>query len=127
MTMSFAPRFGPILIALALSAGAAARVHADEIWVAPTYQQDIGGLGVASNLVWPVTPLGVTRLALAIPGNLQTLQSAKVAIIPGTTAGGSPALNFFICAAANGDAVVTAGNCFGPFAQAFTSVANQLV
>jgi hypothetical protein len=126
MTAFFTPRFGLILTALALFAGVAARADADEIWVAPTYQQDIGGLGVASNLLWPVTPFGVTRMALAIPGNLQTLQSAKVAIIPGATAGGPPALNFFICAAANGDTVVSAGNCFGPFAQAFTSVANQL-
>src|SRR3954465_3787304 len=27
-----------------------------EIWVAPTSQQDLGGLGIASNSVWPVPP-----------------------------------------------------------------------
>jgi hypothetical protein len=121
MTTSLTPRFGLIWMACALLAGAAARARADEIWVAPTYQQDFGGLGVASNVLWPVTPFGVTRLAWPIPGNLETLQSAKVAIIPGATAGGPPALHFFICAAANGDAVVSAGNCFGPFSQVFNT------
>ncbi len=26
--------------------------HAEEIWVAPTTQQDLGGLGIASSAVW---------------------------------------------------------------------------
>jgi hypothetical protein len=46
-------------------------VRADEIWVAPTYQDDFGGVGVASNAVWPVTKIGVVRLAWAVPDDLQ--------------------------------------------------------
>jgi hypothetical protein len=33
---------------------AAAPARAEELWIVPTYQQDIGGLGVASNVFWPV-------------------------------------------------------------------------
>jgi hypothetical protein len=118
-------RFGYVWIACVLIVSAAPRVSADEIWVTPTSQADIGGLGVASNVFWPVTPAGVVRLAWSIPGNLQTFQSAKVAIIPGAPAGGPPALHFYVCAAESGD-VVTA-DCAGPFVQVFTSATNQLV
>ena len=97
--------------------------RADEIWVAPTYQQDVGGLGIGSNALWPVTAVGAVRLAFGIPGNLQTFQGAKVALIP--HAGGSATLNVLICAAQNGTAVVA--DCVGPLPQAFTGVANQLV
>lgn len=117
--------YGFVWIACALIVGAAVRASADEIWVAPTSQADIGGLGVASNAFWPVTPAGVVRLAWSIPGNLQTLQGAKVAIIPGAPAGGPPALHFFVCAAENGDTV--SADCTGPFVQVFTSTPNQLV
>src|SRR5262245_36248082 len=96
---------------------------ANEMWVAPTSQQDIGGLGVASNVIWPVTPIGVVRLAWAIPNDLQTFQSAKVAIIP--AAGGASTLNVYVCPAQNTSNV--ASGCVGPFSQAFTGVANQMV
>jgi hypothetical protein len=99
-------------------------VHADEIWVAPTYQQDIGGLGVASNVFWPVTPVGAVRLAWSIPDDLQTFQSAKVVVIPNSP-GGASTLNVFVCPAQNGN--VVSASCAGPFAQTFTGVANQLV
>ena len=55
---------------------------AQELWVAPTAQQDTGGLGVGSNVVWPVTPAGVVRLAFGVPNDLQTFQNAKVVVIP---------------------------------------------
>ena len=95
----------------------------NEIWVAPTYQQDVGGLGIGSNVVWPVTAAGVVRLAWAVPNDLQTFQSAKVVLIPHSP-GGAANLNIFVCPAQNADPV--AGGCAGPFAQAFTGVPNQL-
>jgi hypothetical protein len=49
----------------------AAPARGSEIWVMPTYQQDVGGLGVASNKFWPVTAMGAVRLAWAIPDDLQ--------------------------------------------------------
>src|SRR5260221_7470863 len=99
-------------------------VRADEIWVAASSQQDLGGLEIASNTFWPVTPIGAVRLAWAIPNNLQTFQSAKVALIPSSPAGAAT-LNVLVCAAQNGNPV--AGTCAGPFPQPFTGVANQLV
>ena len=72
--------------------------RADEIWVAPTYQQDAGGLGVGSNLTWPVTPIGVVRLAWAIPANLQTFQSAKLVLIPSSSSP-APVVTFYLCRA----------------------------
>src|SRR3954466_10989107 len=88
-----------------------APVHADEVWVAPTYQQDFGGVGVASNTFWPVSAAGVVRLAWSVPNDLQTFQSAKVAIIPGAAAGAST-LNVYVCAAQNHDLV--SSGCAGP-------------
>ena len=46
---------------------AAGRARADEIWVAPSSQQDLGGLEIASNTLWPVTPAGAVRLAWPFP------------------------------------------------------------
>lgn len=98
--------------------------HADDLWIAPTAQQDLGGLGVGSNSLWPVTVIGAVRLALAVPGDLQTFNSAKVALIP-SAPGGVASLNILVCAAQNGEPV--AGACAGPFAQTFTGVPNKLV
>ena len=75
-------RFGLVWILSLAFAGAATPVHADEIWVAPTSQADLGGLSVASNVFWPVTPLGAVRLAWAIPADLQTFQNARLVLIP---------------------------------------------
>ena len=55
----------------------AAPARADEIWVAPTAQQDLGGLGIASNTIWPVTAVGAIRLAWSVPDNLQTFQTRE--------------------------------------------------
>src|SRR5581483_3826142 len=110
-------------VAIALGIGAQ-RAHASEIWVAPTYQQDVGGLGVASNVVWPVTPAGIVRLAWSVPADLQTFTSAKVALVP-SSPGGASTLNVIICPAQNNGAVAT--GCVGPFQQGFTGVPNQLV
>ena len=97
---------------------------ADEIWVVPTFQQDTGGAGASANVVWPVTKAGAVRLAWAVPNDLGTFDSAKIAIIP-QAPGGASTLNVFVCPAQNGDLVY--GACAGPFAQAFTGVSNQLV
>jgi hypothetical protein len=114
--------FHVLIAALAAVAGIARPAAGAEIWVAPTYQQDLGGLGVATNAIWPVTPVGVVRLAWAIPADLETFQSAKIVVIPNAP-GGAATLNLFVCQAENADIV---GTCTGPLPHAFTGVANQL-
>ena len=112
-----------VLCALTIVAFAA-RARADEIWVAPTAQQDLGGLGVASNAVWPVSAFGAVRLAWSVPDNLQSLQSAKIVLIPHGP-GGAANLNVFVCSSKNGDSAT--GSCAGPSVKPFNGVANQLV
>lgn len=107
------------LVWLALPALAAA----NELWIAPTYQQDTGGLGIGSNIAWPATAVGASRFAVAVPNDLQTFQSAKVVVIP-QAPGGAATLNVIVCAAQNADAVGSA--CAGPFGVPFTGVPNQL-
>jgi hypothetical protein len=124
MTSPAQRRFTFLSIVGVLIAVVAAPVRAEEIWVAPTSQADFGGIEVASNTFWPVTPAGAVRLALAIPNNLKTFQSAKLVLIPSVSSPSS-VLNFFLCPA-QASQVVTA-SCAGPFTQGFTSVANQLV
>ena len=97
---------------------------ADEVWVAPSYQADLGGLGIGSSTLWPVTAVGAVRLVLAVPNDLQALQSAKVALIPHAP-GGAASLNIIICSAVHAGAV--AGACAGSFAHPFVGVPNQLV
>jgi hypothetical protein len=109
-----------MVVAIARMSGTAA---ADEVWVSPTYQQDLGGLGIGSNVIWPASAAGAVRLAWAIPNDLQTFQSAKVVLIPHSP-GGAATLNILICPAQNGNLVASA--CAGPFAQPFTGVVNQL-
>jgi hypothetical protein len=106
---------------LAISTATPAR--ADEIWVMPTYQQDFGGLSIGSNGLWAATPFGAVRLAFAIPDDLQSFQSAKVALIPSAPAGAA-VLHIFVCAAQNAQ-IVTA-NCNGPIDHPFTGATNQL-
>src|SRR5688572_16920340 len=103
-----------VVVACALLAAGMERAAASEIWVAPTYQADGGGLGIGSNGVWPVTPIGAVRLAWAVPGDLQTFTSARLVLIPHAP-GGAATLNLFVCAAQHGDMVAAA--CTGPHAQ----------
>jgi hypothetical protein len=70
-----------VLCALAIVAFAKPS-SADEIWVAPTRQQDTGGLGIASNTVWPATAFGAVRLAWSVPENLQYFKYARLVLIP---------------------------------------------
>ena len=115
----------PVAVVCALAIVAfAPPARADEIWVAPTAQQDLGGIGIASNTVWPATAFGVVRLAWSVPDNLNTLQSAKVVLIPHSPAGPST-LNIIVCSSKNGDAAL--GNCAGPSSKPFVGVANQLM
>jgi hypothetical protein len=104
--------------------GLARAAGADELWIASTYQVDVGGFGIGSNVVWPATAIGSARFALAVPNNLQTFQSAKVLLIPHRP-GGAATLNVIVCAAESGQAA--AGNCTGPVPYAFTGVVNQLL
>src|SRR5262245_26288495 len=101
-------------LVLALAAAAAAPARADEIWVAPTYQQDIGGLGIGSSGLWPSSAVGAVRLAWAVPNDLQTFQGAKVVLIPNPP-GGAAMLHVYVCAAQNAQSVT--GNCTGPIDQ----------
>jgi len=112
-----------IIVATVVLASAPA-LRADELWVAASSQQDLGGLEIGSNIAWPVTPIGAVRLVWAVPDNLQTFHTAKVSLIPGSPAGAAT-LNVLVCAAQNGNPV--AGACAGPFPQAFTGVPNQLI
>jgi hypothetical protein len=103
---------------------AAPAARAQEIWVAPTYQQDIGGLGVGSGGVWPVTPLGVARLAWAVPNDLETFQNARLVLVPEASATGAT-LTVYVCRGASGQ--MARGACTGPFVHPFSSVANELL
>lgn len=126
MMMATKRRVGSIGATCALVAfGWAGNARANEVWVAPTYQQDIGGLGVASNVIWPVTPIGVVRLAWSIPDDLDAFQGAKVAIIPNSP-GGAATLNLFVCSGQNGSAI-SPGACASATPIGFAGVANQLV
>ena len=78
--------------------GLVSSVRADEIWVQPTDQQDLGGLGIGSSLVWPATVAGAVRLAWGVPNDLQTFESAKMVLIPHSP-GGAATLNVLICRA----------------------------
>ena len=95
---------------------------AQELWVAPTYQSDFGGLGIGSNGFWPASAIGAVRFGFAMPADLQSLRSVKVALIP--HASGASTLTVYACRAANGNAVTAL--CNGPVNHAFTGVANQL-
>ena len=75
-------RLGSAILAAALVATASRPAAANDLWVAPTSQQDLGGLTVASNTFWPVTPAGAVRLAFAVPGDLQTFQGARIRSSP---------------------------------------------
>src|SRR5262245_55292086 len=98
MTSRMRRRFGLLFMSAIAVAAVATPVRAEEIWVAPTSQQDVGGLGVASNATWPVTPFGAVRLAWAIPANLKAFQSAKLALIPSASSA-APVLTFYVCPA----------------------------
>jgi hypothetical protein len=67
--------FGPasLLVITMMTTSAAAK----ELWVAPGYQLDIGGLGIGSNFFWPATPAGAVRLAWAVPNDLQTFRTPE--------------------------------------------------
>jgi trimeric autotransporter adhesin len=107
-----------------MTALAAVPAVADEIWVAPTSQTDVGGIGVASNVVWPVTPRSAVRLAWSVPNNLQTFQGAKL-VLASEVALASTTVNVLVCAAANSQAL--AGNCSGaPVPHVVSTGANTL-
>ena len=125
MAGSLMRRFGFFLVVCGVFSRIAVPASAAEIWVAPTYQQDVGGLGVASNVVWPVTPIGAVRLVWAIPQDLQEFESARLLLIPSASSPTPSTLTLLLCPA-DGSQQVTA-NCAGPFTQSFTSVANQLL
>ena len=93
---------------------------ADEIWVAPTYQQDFGGVSTGSNVVWPATVVGAVRFAWGTPDTLQTFQSAKVVLMSDTAL--SANLIVYVCGAANSQAAL--GDCTGPFSHPVAAAAN---
>lgn len=105
-------------------AGAAAPAAGNEIWVAPTMQQDVGGFGIGSNVAWPVTAAGAVRLAWGVPEDLQSFTRARLVLIPHAP-GGAATLSVYVCAANSGDMVAAA--CTGPVNHPFTGVANQLL
>ena len=100
------------------------RLSASEIWVAPTYQNDAGGVGAASNFVWPVTNIGAVRLTLAVPDDLGTFKTAKVVLIPKAAVPAST-LTIVVCSAQNGVYALT--SCGGPIEHPLAGEANHLV
>ena len=117
-----AARAGVLACAVLLCGTAMAR--ANEIWVAATAQQDLGGVGIGSNGIWPATPAGAVRLAWGVPEDLQTFTRARLVLIPHPP-GGAATLTVYVCAAKSGDAA--AAGCTGPFNHPFTGAANQLL
>ena len=113
-----------VLVAFTVLIACSYPAAADEMWIAPTLQQDTGGLGVGSNVVWPVTSAGASRFTWAVPNDLQTFLGAKLVIIPHAP-GGAATLNVIVCAAQSGQPVTS--SCAGPVAHPFTGVANQLI
>ena len=92
--------------------------------MAPTYQADIGGIGVGTSVFWPVTPLGAVRFAFGVPDNLDTFTSAKLVLIP-ESPGGATTLGVFVCAAQDTDPVGP-GLCSGQVDHAFVGVVDSL-
>jgi hypothetical protein len=117
-------RFINLALVVGLSGAVVAPASADELWVAPTIQVDTGGALLASNNVWPVTPVAFTRFAWAVPDDLQTFRSAKVAVIPHAP-GGSATLTVYVCATQSNELV--GSNCAGPFSVPFVGTTNRLV
>src|SRR5262245_56905708 len=107
-----------------LFAISAAPARADEIWVAPTVQQDLGGLGIGSNTVWPATAAGAVRLAWSVPENLQFFKHAKLVLLPHGAGDGQ--VHVIVCPAQNSDPAVGA-NCITPPRVSYTGSSNRLV
>ncbi len=100
-----------------------APARADELWVPPTYQADVGGLGVGNNTFWPVSPFAFLRLAFAVPDDLAAFQSATLVLIP-EPPGGAATLNICVCAAQ--DSAFMGAACVGPVGHPFMGVVDQL-
>ena len=116
-------RAGWVLVVAGALASAAADASANEIWVAPTYQMDVGGLGVGSGFIWPVSPAGVVRFSFAVPNDLQAFQAARIVLVRDAPAAANLAV--YVCRAKHADLVNAA--CTGPFPHALTGAANQLL
>ena len=123
--MTGARRLGFVGVCALSIVAFAAPARADEIWVVPTLQQDTGGLGIASNTVWPVTPFGAVRFAWSVPDNLQYFKYAKLVLIP-HGAGGEGQVHVIVCPAKNNDPVV-GPNCITPPGVAYPGPPNRLV
>jgi len=123
--MTGARRLGFVVVCALSIVAFAAPARADEIWVVPTLQQDTGGLGIASNTVWPVTPFGAVRFAWSVPDNLQYFTHAKLVLIP-HGAGGEGQLHIIVCPAQNNELVV-GPNCITPPGVAYPGPPNRLV
>ena len=101
----------------------AATSGANDIWLLPTYQRDLGGVGTAVDAIWPATAAGLARFVLAVPNDFQTLRSAAIAVIP-TLSSPTAILTSYSCSARAGDAV--SSSCDTPQTHQFVAVANHL-
>jgi hypothetical protein len=100
--------------------------HAAEMWIVPTLQQDLGGFGVGSNLFWPVSAIGATRLAWSVPDDFRSYENVRIRVIRDAPAVATT-LTFYLCHAAPFSAVPVS-DCHGPFSQPIGSGnANLLV
>jgi hypothetical protein len=97
---------------------------ANELWLAPTSQNDLGGIGTSILSIWPTTVVGAARFAWAVPGDLQSFTAAKVVLIPQAPAMSST-LNVYVC---GGETTSLAGaSCTGPSVLPFNGTADELV
>ena len=69
------------VVAIAWSVVSPSSAWADEIWVAPTHQRDLGGLGMRTNTFWPVTRRGAVRLTFGVPDDLLDFGRATLVVI----------------------------------------------
>lgn len=84
-------------------AGQRGTAVANEIWIAPTYQHDLGGVGTAVQ-TWPVSILGQVRFAFAVPADFLRLTGATLLLVPQSAVGRAD-VNLVICRARDAELV----------------------
>ena len=106
-------------------AAQAVPARADELWVAPTHQADSSAASASVAIFSGPSPRSAS---CGSPGACPTTSrrsGTRSRCSSPHSPGGAATLNLLVCPAESGDTVV--GDCAGPFASAFTGIANQLL